>query len=220
MGKIINKHPINYHKLKFDYKWQMERFDISEGEAKEKILRMRKNLGDSDIFSIQWNMKKYDLSYSDASDRVQDLKIKIRNNIRNRSDFDFKAMSPKNKEHWMKKGLNINDSIEKANMQVKHMQKAFIKKKKENPEKYLNSYNTKIEYWLEKTGGNEELAIKLLGERQATNTLARYIKTHGDAGYEKWKKRNKEWSAIMEEKYKNGEYSKETPQSYSFRVGI
>lgn len=87
------------------------------------------------------------------------------------------------------------------------MQKIWQQKIKNNPELYKNRTTTQIGYWLKK-GHSEEEAKKLLKERQATNTLKTYITKYGDKGYEKWKKRNSEWSANLEKKYKNGDFVK------------
>jgi hypothetical protein len=88
------------------------------------------------------------------------------------------------------------------------MQLAYKEKYKNNPEKYKNNFNTNIKYWLNKTNGNLEEAQELLKERQATNSLQTYVKRYGDLGYNKFKKRNKEWSNLIESKYKNNEFSK------------
>jgi Protein of unknown function (DUF559) len=67
------------------------------------------------------------------------------------------------------------------------------RKAKEN-KKILNKDNTQLEYWLEKTNGNEVEAKKLLSERQSTFSLEKCIKKYGaEEGTKKWNERQEKW---------------------------
>jgi hypothetical protein len=53
---------------------------------------------------------------------------------------------------------------------------------------------TQFEYWLEKTKGNEEEAMKLYKNRQATFTLKKSIAKHGEEeGRKRWIERQNKW---------------------------
>jgi len=68
------------------------------------------------------------------------------------------------------------------------------KKKAKQNKKILNKDNTKLEYWLEKTNGNEVEAKKLLSERQSTFSLEKCIKKYGvEEGTKRWNKRQEKW---------------------------
>lgn len=82
--------------------------------------------------------------------------------------------------------------------------------------------NTKLEYWLKITNGDEELAKELLSERQSTFSKEKCIEKYGEElGIAKWKERQEKWQNSLDSKsdeekaeinrkkiYKNGIASK------------
>ena len=199
----------------YSIEWQIKKYGISEEEAKEKIKQLKKKVSESNVYSIEWQIQKYNISEEEAKNKIQKIKDKIKLKQKKLSDFDYKAMSSKNPEHWIKKGYSAKEAAKKAKKQIFDMQQIYQEKKKNNPEKYIGSFNTQIEYHLKQTNGNLDKAKELLIERQSTNNLKTYIKKYGDSGYDRWKERNKEWSILMEKKYKKGEYSK-APKDISY----
>jgi len=196
------------HKLKFDVNWQMNRFSLTKEQAEEKIKSFKQRCATGRIYSVEWQMSRYKISEEQAKEKIQCIKNKQHQTFSKMSEFDFKSMCSKNPEHWIKKGYCIDEAKKIATDQVLHMQKCFRKQYKENPEKYKDLFNTSIKYWLKKANGDLDLAKELFKERQATNTLQKYIKKYGDDGYEKFKQRNINWSALIEQKYKNNEFAK------------
>lgn len=70
------------------------------------------------------------------------------------------------------------------------------------------TYNTRTDYYEGKGYTNDE-AKKLLKERQNTFTLEKCMKKYGDdEGRAVFEKRQKLWSGKIEQKYRNGEFSK------------
>lgn len=82
--------------------------------------------------------------------------------------------------------------------------------------------NTRIEYWLKITDGDEELAKQLLSKRQSTFSKEKCIKKYGEEiGTIKWEERQNKWQTALNDKsdeekaeinrkkiYKNGIASK------------
>lgn len=204
---------------RFSIDYQMKRFNLSEKEAKKKIENIRNGCKSGNVYSLDWQVKKYKISEEEAKIKIEGIKEKIRISHSNMSDFDRKSMTANNPEHWIKKGHNETEAKEKARLHINHMQSVYQKKKKENPEKYKSSFNTNIKYWINK-GYSIKEAKKKLKDRQNTNNLKTYIKKYGDAGYEKWKIRNKEWSIIMEQKYRNNEYNRSPKDESCFSSNI
>jgi G:T-mismatch repair DNA endonuclease (very short patch repair protein) len=74
---------------------------------------------------------------------------------------------------------------------------------------YKQYSNCCIEFYLKK-GLSIEEAKKELKKRQSTNTLETYTKKYGEEqGYKKWSERNKKWSENIEQRYKNGEFTRD-----------
>jgi len=191
---------MNYHKLKFSVEWQMKRWNISEEEAIDKITKMKKSFGISRPYSIEWQMKKWNISKEEAILRIENSKNKTRNTQKSMSDFDFKAMSPKNPEHWIKKGFQKDEANDIAKKQVKDMQLSCIIKRKEHPENYKASYNTNIDYYIKK-GFSEDEAIEMVKNRQATGRLDKFIERYGEKeGTKKWRERQVKWQKTLQEK--------------------
>jgi len=75
---------------------------------------------------------------------------------------------------------------------------------------------TQLEYWIEKFDGDEESAKKVYRERQSTFSLEKCVAKYGEeVGFEIWRERNVKWSAKVEAKYKNGEFTKFCKHNYS-----
>ena len=76
---------------------------------------------------------------------------------------------------------------------------------------------SQIGYWIKK-GYSEEDAKKIVSERQKTFTLEKCIEKYGEEeGLKRWKERQEKWSKKIEEKYRNGEFSK-APKSQNSSI--
>jgi len=154
----------------------------------------------TNIYSIEWQMWRYKLSQKEAEEKIETIKEKARETQRNMSPFDFKAMSSKNPEHWIKKGYSEKEAKELVKGQISHMQKVYQEKKKKNPGKYKVSFNTNIEYWLKKGYSEKEAELKVK-ERQATGSLKNFQKRYGqEEGIEKWRARQVKWQETLDKK--------------------
>jgi len=109
---------------------QMEKFNITENEATEKIRLIRKSYGTGNPARYQTYMKKYNMTEEESKLQVEKFKEKMKSSFSKRSAIEIKEMSPKNKEHWIKKGYSKDEAIKLAADQIFHMQEAFRKKKK------------------------------------------------------------------------------------------
>lgn len=88
-----------------------------------------------------------------------------------------------------------------------------MKFQKEHCSKGISSNN--IDYWLNK-GYSLEEAKELLKERQTTFTLEKCIIKYGEElGLVKFNERQTKWSAKIEEKYKNGEFTRFCKNNWS-----
>ena len=186
----------------FDVKWQMERFNLSEEDAIEKIKNIKEKYSNSffNSYSIKAQMEKFDLSEEEAIEKIHLLKNKTLEKFNSYSDFDFKAMSPKNKEHWIKKGFTEEEAIKLGRDQVKYMQNCFSEKRIGDPEKYKDTYITKKEYWI-KRGLTEEESILKISENQKTFSLDICIKKYGEEqGRIRWQKRQDQWLKTLDSK--------------------
>lgn len=154
----------------------------------------------TNIYSVEWQMWRYNISKQEAERKVEDIKEKARESQRNMSEFDFKAMSAKNPEHWIKKGYSKKEAIDLAKSQISQMQKSYQKKKRENPGTYKSSFTTNKEYWIKK-GYSEKEALEKVKERQATGSLEKFQKRHGkEKGLEKWRARQVKWQETLNDK--------------------
>jgi very-short-patch-repair endonuclease len=191
---------MGYHKDKFKVEWQMNRFNLSENEAKEKINKIKKSISYGNAYSVDFQMKQYNLTLEEAIQKINNFKEKIRIGQHKLSEYDYKAMCSKNKEYWLKKGYSENESILKCKEQVLHMQQAYTKKKKEHPELYKNKNNTTLGYWLDK-GFNEEEAKSKLKDRQTTFSLEKCIQKYGEKeGKLKFEERQEKWQNNLKTK--------------------
>ena len=175
---------------------QIKRYSLTKEEAIEKINKMKS----VNVFSIEWQIKKFNITKEEAIEKIKTIKNKLRESQENMSDFDFNSMIPSKKEHWIKKGFSEEESIKKSNDNIKIATdncNIVSKDKIKNPEKYIGTFDTSIEYYL-KQGYSEAESKKLLSERQSTFTLEKCIKKYGDLkGQKKWKKRQEKWSSSL-----------------------
>lgn len=190
---------------------QMERFGISKEEAENKI----KNIKSVNVFSIDWQMNKFDISEEEAIEKIENIKNKIKESQSKMSKFDFNSMVPSKKEHWIKKGYSEEDSIVKANENIKIAKKncsSFSTDLKQNPDKYKGVMSTQIEYYL-KMGYSEDESKRLLKERQSTFSLEKCVKKYGiEEGYKRWKMRQDKWIKSIE-----GKITNDMRDSHSFK---
>jgi hypothetical protein len=153
----------------------------------------------ANIYSIEWQMEKYGLSNEEAIEKIEKIRESIKKGQKRLSDFNYKAMSSKSPEYWIKKGYSEQEANQKAQEQLKNMQNIAYRKKRENPEKYLDSYNTRKEYWIKK-GYTEQEAIEKIKKRQAIGSLENFKKRYGEEGEKKWRARQVKWQKTLHDK--------------------
>ena len=93
---------------------QMEKYNISREEAEEKI----KKIKNVNVFSIEWQMQKFKLTKEEAEEKINAIKNKLKESQEKMSEFDFNAMIPSKKEHWLKKGYSEEESILLSNKNI------------------------------------------------------------------------------------------------------
>jgi len=86
---------------------------------------------------------------------------------------------PNNVDFWLKRGHSIDEATAAVKKHQSKAGKAFADKRKANPEKYDAMSTTQFKYWM-KLGHTETEAKALVKERQATFTLEKCIKQHGE----------------------------------------
>jgi hypothetical protein len=192
----------------------MERYGLSEEEAIEKI----KQIKNVNVFSVDWQMKKFNIPKEEALLKIESIKNKLRESQNSMSEFDFNAMSPSKKEHWLKKGFSEEDAnrmaLENTKIATKNCND-FIKKVKENPDKYKDVMTTQIGFYLKK-GYDEIESKKLLSKRQKTFSLETCIDKYGiEKGKNIWENRQEKWKKSIE-----GKITKEMTDSISLNYFI
>jgi hypothetical protein len=113
-----------------------------------------------------------------------------------------------NKDFLLSMGWELND-IEKfiSDKQKKNSQ-VLVNEKRNNPEKFKNSYTNRIEYWLNK-GYSDVDASQKLKDRQSTFSLSKCIEKYGeDIGKEMFNKRQQKWITTLKSKETYGEIQK------------
>lgn len=119
------------------------------------------------------------------------------NHRSNTTELKRKQTSPYSIEFYKKK--YPNKTLEEQN----ELLKKFLNKQEEGKLR-----PTQLEYYVNK-GYSEDEAKELLKERQSTFTKEKCIKKYGKKkGLKVWNERHRNWSKKMEEKYKNGEFSR------------
>jgi len=191
----------------YSVKDQMEKYGISEEEAIEKI----KQIKNVNVFSIEWQMKKFKISREEAIEKINSIKNKLKEAQNNMTEFEFNSMIPSKKEHWLKKGFSEQDA---EKMVTENKKKAtqncndFIKRVKENPEKYKDVMTTQIGFYV-KHGYSEKEANEILSKRQSTFSYTKCIEKYGDEeGHNIWKERQEKWYQKTKDKLSKGEYLK------------
>lgn len=172
--------------------------------------------------TYEFLMYKYNLSKDDAIDmqnlraidRGKQIKKSLDERLFDNPDF-HKEKSHQTKEYWLKRGFSEKESIAKSETVMKMIhEKTWIKRRK-FPILYKDVNTTQVDYWLKKGYNIDDAKIKIKN-RQTTNILDNYIKKYGDVeGLLKFNERKKNWSNIIEEKYRNGDFSKISKSNYS-----
>lgn len=149
-----------------------------------------------------------------AKSRGKKIKKALDKKLMKNPDF-HREKSHLSKEFWIKRGFTETESIKKAKKIMNNNRIKASKTRQNNKEKYIGTVPTQLEYWIKK-GFDEETAKQKLKERQATFTREKCIKKYGEKkGKEIFKNRQRKWSQIMEEKYRNGEYNRAGSNHYS-----
>ena len=121
-------------------------------------------------------------------------------------------------EVYMDKGYSREDAETKMIEIGKKRSKGIIKWNQNNPDFYKDKTCTSIQYYLNK-GYSQKEAEALRTERQRTFTLDKCIIKYGEEeGRRIHKERNVKWSAKVEAKYRNGEFSKNPKDPNSPRI--
>jgi len=177
-GAVVKKRNIN--KKLYPTKWNEFSNSFDENEAIEQYYK----------FCRSFCLEKYQLKF--GTEEGERLFYEKKNSIR-------RGMSLENcvARHGKEKGQHAYDEWKKG---VKNTRQNFIRRHGQkkgvamwesyemNRDKLLVSYNedrpndqfnTKIEYWLKATGGDQALAEVLLSKRQATSTLEKLIQIYG-----------------------------------------
>lgn len=131
--------------------------------------------------------------------RLNSLKIGDIKRLKDNPNY-YKEKSHNSPLFWMKRGHTLCESIQKSKEVVENMQSVSHKNRKENPDKYSHTYNTKVEYYLDK-GLPEEQATEVLKNRQTTFSKEICIEKYGEKkGIEVWKDRQSKWLETMDSK--------------------
>lgn len=112
-----------------------------------------------------------------------------------------KSRSPFSVEFYLKRGFTEEEAKSKISVFASDMAKERLTE-------------TQLEYWVQRTDGNIELAKELLRSRQRTFTLQKCILRYGEEeGTRRWKERQIKWSEKWKIKYKNGDFKVGTGNS-------
>ena len=126
-----------------------------------------------------------------------------RNTINNILELNKKytrEKSPNCFEFYLKRGYCKNVAKIMANRVVLNMQKTSHKNRKESPDDYLESYNTKIEYYINNGYSEEEAHVKLV-KRQTTFSKKICIEKYGkEKGLKIWQERQDKWQSTLNNK--------------------
>lgn len=197
----------------FSLKKGYKKFDNSEESKKKRISSM----------SVEYLTKVKGYTEEEANKILNDRKKQISKSVKNTNEYD-KIHNPNHhlkfsysKEALMYRGYSEEEAEKISKEAGRKVGEANKKHWKENPEKYYDTRTTRKEYWIKK-GYSEEEAIQKVKERQRTFTLEKCIAKYGvELGKQKWNERQRKWSEKVEEKYKNGEFSK-LPKSITTTV--
>ena len=191
----------------YSVKDQMERYNISEEEALEKI----KNIKNVNVFSVDWQMKRFNLTEEEAKNKIESIKNKHKETQSKMTEFEFNSMIPSKKEHWLKKGLSDEESEKMVSKNIEIGTKncnGFIKKVKEDPDSYKDVMTTQIGFYIKK-GYSEEESRKMLSEKQSTFSFVKCVEKYGEEeGHRIWKERQEKWYEKTKDKLSKGYYLK------------
>jgi len=193
----------------------MKRLNISKDEAETKIAELKKKTASGHLIADpQWQMKKFGLTKEEA-----ETKIKEAYERRGNSTAAKKKSNPSSHfntiDYWISKGLTIEEAEFKKAEHIQKMQASFQEAISADPSQYTGRTPLELDYWLNK-GYSLKEATLLRKERQRTFTLEKCVAKYGkEIGFELWRERNIKWSAKVEEKYKNGEFTKFCKHNYS-----
>jgi len=110
---------------------------------------------------------------------------------------------PNNVDFWLKRGHSIDEATAAVKKHQSKAGKAFADKRKANPEKYDAMSTTQFKYWM-KLGHTETEAKALVKERQATFTLEKCIKQHGEVeGTKIFEERQRKWKIALQKNFEN-----------------
>lgn len=130
--------------------------------------------------------------------RQLEERIKTQNILRTEDPLWDKKRSRNCKEFWIKKGYSEEESIQKSKEVMVEIHQKTFQKFKDNPEKYVSKYDTKIEYYLNK-GYSEKDSLILLSDRQSTFSLEICIEKYGnDLGQKIWLDRQEKWQLSIQ----------------------
>ena len=103
-------------------------------------------------------------------------------------------------DFWLFRGYNNEEAKQKVSEVQRKNALKFAEKRKENPEKYYASMNTRIEYYLTR-GYTESGAKEKLKKRQSTFSLEKQINKLGPIqGYINWYNRQEKWQNTLNSK--------------------
>jgi hypothetical protein len=141
-------------------------------------------------------MKRFNLTKEEAIEKIEKIKNDCRKTQLNKSEFEFNAMTPSKKEHWIKKGFAEEESIILANDIIKNATlncQTYNNIIRENPELLKDKRTTNKEYWMKKGFTIEESKQKV-SQRQRTFSLDICISKYGEKDGKKiHKKRQIDW---------------------------
>ena len=194
INEINNKRkkPKNNNVLTSGY-WISRGF--TEEYAKNKISNIQKERSEKAV-----NTKKLNPNYKPPlSPFIKEFWIKRGMVDNDEIEYKIKTQRKLNKEYWLNKGFNEEESI----IKVQEYQKDNNNKKQAKWEnnkisiEFKKQFNTKIEFYLDK-GFTHKESKQLLKERQTTFTLEKCVDKYGlDKGTEIYNNRQKKWIKKM-----------------------
>jgi hypothetical protein len=95
------------------------------------------------------------------------------------AEYKIKSFKKINIEYWIEKGFNDDTAKQQVSLFQSEMSNKFIKKIKDNPEKYDSIKNSQLKYWLKK-GYSLEDALEKRKDSQDTYSLKKIIKKYGE----------------------------------------
>jgi hypothetical protein len=205
-GKKSNPYSVDY---------QIQKFGLTYNEAVTKVNELKNKTATAKLTTNpQWQMERFGLTYEQAVNKINSSYNKRGKNI-SKSKQENPGQHFNTIEYWENKGYSKEEALAQQKKQTNSMVGVFLDKIRNNPELYKGRTPLELEYWLNK-GYTIKDAKEMQKERQRTFTLEKCIDKYGsDLGPEVWKERHIKWSKKIEEKYKNGEFTKICKTIYS-----